>query len=294
MDFIKSKRFKNQFWGYFFILPGLIFFIIFVVVPLISSLFLSLYSYNSLQYKWIGFKNYIDLINDVIFHKALINTFVFVLWIVPLTMVFSLLISILILRKTEKLQSFFKASFYLSVVVSVVSISLVWNWIYNPAYGFANYLLSLIGIDPVNWLGNPKYVIASISLIVIIYSLGQPIILYTASLGALPDTYFEAAEIDGANEWQKFFKVTFPLLLPTTLYIFITTTVGAFQTFVLVHLLTGGGPNYASTTVLYLMYKTAFSYTDFGLASAMGIVLFVIVAGFSAIQFKLFSSSVEY
>lgn len=289
-----SNKVKEQFWGYFFIIPGLFFFIVFVVYPLIESLGLSLYSYNLETYTWVGFQNYVNLFKDEVFLRSILNTFLFVLYIVPATIIFSLLFAVLVIDKSPKVQTFFRAAFYLPVVISIVSVSLVWNNLYNPAYGILNYLLSLFGAQPISWLGNAKLVIPALSLVILTYTMGQPIILNLAALGGIPVTYYEASDIDGASGWQKFWRITLPLLKPTTLYIFVTTTISAFQVFAIINLMTSGGPNYASSTVLYLIYRQAFYYNDFGLASTMGVILFVCVALFSVFQFKLFSDTVEY
>ncbi|HHW31581.1 MAG TPA: sugar ABC transporter permease [Clostridiaceae bacterium] len=292
--FVKSNIFYEQVWGYIFILPSLIFFIIFVIYPVIEALILSLYQYSLQGSKWVGLANYATIFKDSVFIKSLINTFLFVLYIVPTTVILSIVIAVLIYDKSPRAQTFFRASFYLPVVISIVSVSLVWRNIYHNLYGILNYVLSFIGIDPINWLGDPKYVIPSLSIVVLTYSLGQPIILYLAALGGIPQTYYEAADIDGASGIAKFWNITVPLLTPTTLYIFVTTTIGAFQVFAVVNLMTSGGPNYASNTVLFLIYKTAFTYNDFSLASTMGVIMFVCVAIFAVIQFKMFSSQVEY
>jgi multiple sugar transport system permease protein len=236
----------------------------------------------------------LSLAKDEVFIKSIVNTFLFVLYIVPATVVFSLLFAVLIIEKSPKVQTFFRAAFYLPVVISIVSVSLVWNNLYNPAYGVLNYLISLFGVQPISWLGDKNLVIPALSLVVLTYTMGQPIILNLAALGGIPITYYEASDIDGANSWSKFWHITLPLLKPTTLYIFVTTTISAFQVFAIINLMTSGGPNYASSTVLYLIYRMAFYYNDLGVASTMGVILFVFVALFSIVQFKLFSESVEY
>lgn len=293
-NFSSSSKVKEQFWGYFFVIPGLFFFVLFVVYPLLESIWLSFNSYDLRDYTFVGLKNYISLFKDDVFLKSIVNTFLFVLYIVPATVVFSLLLAVLIIEKSPGAQTFFRAAFYLPVVISIVSVSLVWNNLYSPAYGILNYILSLFGAPPVSWLGNSSLVIPSLSLVILTYTMGQPIILNLAALGGIPVTYYEASDIDGASSWHKFWKITVPLLKPTTLYIFVTTTISAFQVFAIINLMTSGGPNYASSTVLFLIYRMAFYYNDFGMASTMGVILFLCVALFSVLQFKLFSESVEY
>ena len=293
---LSCNSFKEQLSGYIFILPGLFFFALFVVYPLIYSLILSLltYHFNSNTYSWVGLGNYVDLFKDKVFIKSLINTFLFVLGVVPTTVISSMLFAVIIIDKTPRMQTLFRAIFYLPVVLSVVSVSLVWNNIYNSAYGVLNYFLNVLGGQSINWLGNPNTVIIALSIVILSFSMGQPIILNIAALGGIPITYYEAADLDGAGKWLKFWNITVPLLKPTTLYVFVTTTIGSFQIFAIINLMTYGGPNYSSSTVLYMVYKAAFSYNDFTGASTMGVILFICCAVFSIFQFKLLSDSVEY
>jgi len=267
-----------------------------MVYPLIEAVILSFHSFrlNAESMKFIGFENYIRILKDPVFIKSLLNTFIIVLLVVPVTEIISLLLSELLIERSPKSQTFFRIAFYLPVVLSVVTISLVWKNMYSQAYGILNYLLSLIGIEPVNWLGNPRLVKFSLSVVIITFTLGQPIVLNLAALGSIPVTYYEAAYIDGASNWDRFWKITLPLIKPTTLYIIVTTTIKAFQVFGIIKIMTGGGPNYASSTVQYLIYERAFTFNDLAIASTMGVILFIVVAIFSAVQFKLMSGSVEY
>jgi len=199
-----------------------------------------------------------------------------------------------ILKKKRIAQNFFRASFYLPSVISIVSISLVWRNLYNYHYGIINFVLTKLNIPEVNWLGNTNIVIISLSIIVVTINLGMPLILYLAALSGIPDCYHEAADIDGAGAWFKFRKITIPFIMPTTLYIFVTVTIASFQVFGVIDLITAGGPAYGSTTVMYYLYKTAFSFNNFNKASAMGVILFFCIAVFAIIQFRGLSKSFEY
>jgi len=272
----------------------MVFFIAFVVFPLIDSFSMSLHSKVSQKDVFVGFANFLQLFGDAPFLKSFLNTFKFVIIIVPMVLGLSLALASVIIEKAARVQTFFRAAFYLPVVISIVSISLVWKSMYNFVYGMLNYLLKAIGMAQVNWLGDVNIVILSLSVVILTSSLGQPIILFLAALGGIPATYYEAADIDGAGAWQKFRRITIPLVMPTTLYVLTTTTIAAFQTFSVINLMTGGGPSYASSTALFLIYKTAFLYGNFNLASTMGVVLFLCVALLGAVQFQFFSKSVEY
>jgi multiple sugar transport system permease protein len=289
-----SSRLYKEFWGYFFIAPFLLLFLLLEIYPFLDAIYMSLFDYGIGRKEWVGLDNYVYLLKDEVFRRAILNTFIIVLGVVPLSVVISLLLASLIIHKSAALASFFRASFYLPIVTSQVILSITWLWIYNPVSGVANYGLSVLGIKPVMWLSDETFALPAIILVIITWVVGQPIILYLAALGNIPPTYYEAASIDGASPWRQFWNITLPLLKPTTLYVVVTSTIGAFQTFVVVQLLTGGGPSYGTTTIMYLLYETAFKYGKLGVASAMGVVLAIMICIFSVIQFKFFKTDVEY
>ncbi|NLP45897.1 MAG: sugar ABC transporter permease [Epulopiscium sp.] len=292
----KKNQWKYKEWisGYLFLLPALIFFLGFVVYPMIKGIYLSFFDYTATQYRFIGLENYRILFHDSIFKKSLWNTIIIVICTVPLVVVFSLFISIIIYNKSSFTRSFYRAAFYLPTISSIVTISVIWSWIYHPTYGILNYLTSLFGIKPISWLGHEKFALPALILVIFTTAVGQPIILYIAALGNVPRAYKEAAAIDGATRWQQFKHITWPLIMPTSLYIIIITTINSFQTFGVVQLLSGGGPMYRTSTVLFQLYQTAFQFQNFGIASAMGIILAIIAIFISILQFKYFSSDVEY
>ncbi|MDF2647908.1 MAG: permease component of ABC-type sugar transporter [Paenibacillus sp.] len=289
-----ASRGYREFWGFFFIAPFLLVFIAFEVYPFLDALYLSLFDYGIGRKEWIGFGNYATLLQDHVFLRSIFNTFLLVLGVVPLSVLFSIIAASLIIGKSSAVASFFRASFYLPIVTSQVILSVTWLWIYNPVSGIGNYTLSLFGIKPIMWLSDSNVSLIAVIIVVITWCVGQPIILYLAAFGNIPSYYYEAASVDGASDWRKFWSISLPLLKPTTLYVIVTSTIGAFQTFVVVQLLTGGGPSYSTTTIMYLLYETAFKYGDLGLASAMGVVLAILISIFSIIQFKLFKTDVEY
>jgi multiple sugar transport system permease protein len=238
--------------------------------------------------------NFVSIFKDSLFLNSVLTTLKFALVIVPVTIVLSLLIANMISSMRTGAQSFFKSSFYLPAVTSTVSLTIVWKWIYNPNYGLLNYLCSLLGINPVDWFGNAANAILALSIIVITTAVGQPVILYSAAILGIPATYYEAADLDGASNLKKLINITLPLLKPTTLYIMITTTIGSLQIFEVVILMTAGGPQYGTNTIMYLLYNTAFEYTKMGLASAMGIVMFILISIMALFQFKFLSSDIQY
>jgi multiple sugar transport system permease protein len=191
-------------------------------------------------------------------------------------------------------QSLFRGAFYLPYVTSIIVISLVWIYIFQPEYGFLNWLLGLFGIPRVLWLQDPNIALWSLILSTILVVPGTGVVLYSASIGSIPRELYEAAEVEGASAVQKWWRITVPLLKPTTLYLMVIYTIAGFQVFERVYIMTGGGPINRTTTIVQLIYMTAFSDFNFGRASAQALVLFAIIAIFSFVQFRFLSTDVEY
>jgi multiple sugar transport system permease protein len=278
--------------AYLFLLPSLIFFIGFVIIPMVLCVITSFY--DSTMGKdtvdvFIGLKNYVDLANDSIFIRALANTFIIVIVSVPTVCVFSLWIASAIYKLKGPLLSIFRCIFYLPVVTGSVAVTVVWKWMFNNYYGIFNYVGKTLGIldKNINWLGDEKYALWCIILILFTTSVGQPIVLYVSALGNVDPSLTEAAEVDGANQFQLFWKIKWPLIMPTTLYILVITTINSFQCFALIQLLTSGGPNHSTDTVMYYIYYTAFKLYKYGYGNAMGVVLAIFIAALSALQFWL-------
>ncbi|MCM3634253.1 carbohydrate ABC transporter permease [Paenibacillus camelliae] len=293
---LKSRRRFKKEWitSYLFLLPALAFFIMFVVYPMIHGIYISFFDYSLTNFKFVGLQNFKELLQSSNFHQSVINTVVLVLVAVPVVIAFSIFVAMTIYKKKEWLRSLFRGIFYLPAVTSVVSVTVVWNWIYHPNFGILNYLTGLVGMKPMFWLGDPKTALMAITVILITTSVGQPIILYVAALGNIPISYIEAAQLDRASSGQIFTKIIWPMLMPTNLYVIVITTINTFQCFSLIQLLTSGGPLYKTSTVMYSVYEQAFTFGNFGMASAMGVMLAVIIGAISIIQFKFFGSDVEY
>ena len=185
--------------------------------------------------------------------------------------------------------SLFRCIFYLPVVTGSVAVTVVWKWMYDNYVGVFNYVLTHVGLIErnINWLGDEKYALWCIILILFTTSVGQPIVLYVSALGNVDQSLVEAAEVDGANSMQVFWKIKWPQMMPTTLYILVITTINSFQCFALIQLLTSGGPSNSTSTIMYYIFYMVYRYNDFGYANAMGVVLAIIIAIFSAIQFKV-------
>lgn len=289
-------RVRETIVSYIFLLPALGFFFLFVVYPMCRGVFTSFFNYTMSQMDFIGLKNYVELFGNENFLKSLRNTVLLVIGVVPLIVVFSIFVSVTIYERNAWVRSLFRGIFYLPVVTGTVSIVVVWKWIFHPINGILNYvLMSMNLIDkPIMWLADKRFALIAILIVLLTTSVGQPIVLFVAALGNLDVSHLEAARIDGANEWQVFRHVKIPGIMPTMLYVVVITTINSFQCFSLIQLLTSGGPNYATSTIMYLLYETAFKQYRFGYANAMGVILAIIIAVISYLQFKFLGDDVNY
>ena len=277
--------------GYAFMLPSLVFFIGFVIIPRVMCVVTSFFdsTMGDTQDVFVGFANYVELVNDPIFRKALVNTLIIVVVSVPIVCVFSLWVATVIYDLKMWATSLFRIIFYLPVVTGSVAVTVVWKWMFNNYYGIFNYLGKASGLisQNINWLGDERFALGCIILILLTTSVGQPIVLYVSALGNVDQSLIEAAQVDGSTRSQVFWKIKWPQIMPTTLYILIITTINSFQCFALIQLLTSGGPNHATDTIMYYIYYTCFKLYRYGYANAMGVVLAIIIAIISAIQYKV-------
>lgn len=276
--------------AYLFLLPSLIFFVGFVILPMFICIYTSFFDSTmgkDVKDVFIGFDNYTNLFSDKVFLKALANTFLIVVVSVPVVAIFSLWVSSAIYNMNGKLLSIFRVIFYLPVVTGSVAVTVVWKWIFNNYYGVANYLGKTTGLidKNINWLGDERFALWCIILILFTTSVGQPIVLYVAALGNVDLSYIEAAQVDGATPFQIFWRIKWANIMPTTLYILVITTINSFQCFALIQLLTSGGPNHSTDTVMYYIYYTAFKLYKYGYGNAMGVVLAIFIGLLSAVQF---------
>ena len=275
--------------SYLFLLPALFFFVCFVVTPMAMGVVTSLTDSHMRGGSLVRLKNYVDLFQDPVFLKSMVNTVIIVVVSVPVVTVFSLWVGSAIYEMRASARSFFRCVFYLPVVTGSVAVVVVWRWMFHTYNGLFNHLLTGAGIldRGFSFLGDPRTALACVILILFTTSIGQPIVLYVAALGNVDSSMVEAAEVDGATRMQIFWRIKWPAIMPTTLYVVVITTINSFQCFALIQLLTSGGPNYATSTVMYYLYETAFQQYQYGYADAMGVVLAIVIALFSALQFKV-------
>ena len=275
--------------SYLFLAPFLLFFVGFVLYPMFMCVYTSFFDATmGREDIFIGFDNYTKLFNDPVFWKGLKNTLIIVVVSVPVTCAFSLWVASAISRMPVAATSAFRCIFYLPVVTGSVAVTMVWKWMFNNYYGVLNYLGTETGLlsENLNWLGDPKYALGCIIMILLTTSVGQPIVLYVSALDNVDKSLVEAAEVDGATRMQTFWKIKWPQMMPTTLYILVITTINSFQCFALIQLLTSGGPNNSTMTIMYYIYYNAFKLYKYGYGSAMGVILAIIIAILSAVQFK--------
>ncbi len=296
MKKVNKIRMRETIVSYCFLAPVLVFFIVFILVPMVMGLVTSFFNYTMTDFSFVGFDNYVRMFKDEVFTKSLINTLIIVVGSVPVVVGFSLFVASQTYEKNVFVRSFFRCVFFLPVVTGSVAVTVVWKWIYDPLSGILNYILKAGNIidQNISWLGDKRYALAAIIVILLTTSVGQPIILYIASMGNVDKSLVEAARVDGAKEYQVFWKIKWPYLLPTTLYIVVITTINSFQCFALIQLLTSGGPNYSTSTIMYYLYEKAFKLSEYGYANTMGVFLAVLIGLISFAQFKILGNDVEY
>ena len=277
--------------AYLFLLPALFFFVGFVITPMVMGILTSFTDAslaNGNQGTFVGLQNYVRLFQDPVFRKSALNTVIIVVVAVPTVTAFSLWVGSAIYKMRSSVRSFFRCVFYLPVVTGSVAVVVVLKWRFDKYDGLFNYIIEAFGGKGLAWTGDPKLALWCIILILFTTSIGQPIVLYVAALGNVDQSLVEAAQVDGATDLQVFWKIKWPSIMPTTLYVAVITTINSFQCFALIQLLTSGGPNYSTSTIMYYLYEIAFRTTkEFGYADAMGVVLAIVIALFSALQFKV-------
>ncbi len=277
---------KRVLHPYLFIAPVVLLFGLFRVLPSIQTLLYSLYKVELLRgrFTFLGLENFTALLEDQIFRETMVNTFIYVAAIVPISAGLALVLAVLFTVQF-RLQELFKAVYFAPMVTSTVAAAMVWWWMYNPQFGILNVLLRLLHLPPQPWLMSSHTALGSIIIFSVWKTVGYNMIIYIAGLQAIPPQFYEAAVIDGAGTLQQFRRITIPLLAPTTTFILIYNTILAFQVFDQVFVLTGGGPANATNVVVLELYRQAFQRYNFGYASAEAMVLFLIIMGITVLQF---------
>lgn len=281
----RKSKLENDNVGYLLIAPFYVFTVIFILLPILMNIALSFTNYDLLSMSFIGFRNYKNLFGDEYFIISLKNTFVYTGVTLAFLMVLGLAIAI-ILKKSIFGLKFFRTSFYIPYITSMVAISMIWLWMYEPSHGIFNVLLGFFGIKGKLWLYDANTALGSIIVMSIWKSVGYNMVIYLAGLNAIPGYLYEAAAIDGANSFKQFIHITLPMLSPVTFFLIITGLINNFKVFEQVNIMTNGGPMNATTTIVHQIYNRAFQEFRMGYAASMAIFLLFIVAIITIISFR--------
>ena len=279
---------------YVMIAPAMIISAVFMIYPIIYMVYLSFFKWNMIgDMKYIGLENYLSLLADSDFIKVLLNTCQFTVGTVAGFIIFGLLLA-LYLNKNTKINRFLQSVVFTPYVVSLVSIAFIWMWIMDDNLGLLNYVLNFFGIDSVKWLSDPKIAMWSLVLVNIWKGTGYYALIFLSALQSIPSYLYEAAELDRAGRITTFFKITLPMLSPTMFFLVLTGTIASFKVFETINIMTLGGPGNATNTLVYYIYEYGFKYYKIGYASAVGVVLMVIVGLLTLIYFGVLQKKVHY
>lgn len=296
---IEYRRGKSySFKAFFYLMPALLIIGAFKIYPIIKALSMSFYtdySYIQNEVYAIGFDNFQYILKDPDFYLALRNTFIFVLGVVPLSMVVSLGLALL-LNKASMLKKFFRGVYFLPFVTSTVAVAMVWQWMFNSQYGLVNHFLSYFGITEIRWLTTPSLTLPVLILFSIWKGMGFWIIIFLAGLQNIDETYYKVARIDGASVFQRFRYITLPLLAPTLVFVMITSFIGAFKIFDEVYVLynSTSGPLKSGLTIVYYIFMKFYQNWEFTNAAAASLIFFIIVLTFTLMQLKITRNRITY
>lgn len=279
--------------AWLFLAPALAVIMVFFVIPVMAAFALSftdfdIYALGNPDYiRFIGFSNYLRVIETPLFWIALKNTFYFVLVGGPLSVAVSLGTALMLNSKLAVFKSVFRTVFFLPVVSSLIAVAIIWRYLYHPSHGLLNYVLSLVDIAPVDWLGNANVAMPAIIIMAVWKNFGYNMLIFIAGLQNISEDLYEAAHLDGATWWQRFREITLPMLKPTTVFVVMITIIGYFQLFAEPYVMTQGGPLNSTTSIVLLMYEQGFRWWSMGYAAAIAFVLFIIILFFTLIQMLL-------
>lgn len=276
---------------YLFLIPAGIILMLFFFIPFFESFLLSFQSYRQDIYnpQWIGLDNYFELFNSPVFWKTLINTFIFLIGAVPVLVVLPLIIAVAVNQKLRGIN-IYRVLIYIPVIVSLVVAGIAWKWLYASS-GLLNYLMSLIHVGKIGWLTDPKIAIYSVIAVTVWKGLGYYMVVYLSALTTVPKELYEAADIDGASEIKKHLNVTVPCLMPAIALVSTISAISAMKIFVEIYIMTNGGPMNSTKTIVYYIYQRAFENLDLGYASAVGVVLLILIMILSVINIKFFENN---
>lgn len=294
------KSFLANKTPYFFIAPAIILLSLFSILPIFVALFISFTDLDLVGIadwslvSFVGLENYKEVVSDPIFVKSILNTLFYVVIGVPLVIVLSLAIALMINFGKARIFKAFRVVFYMPSITNVVAVAVVWSYLYNPHLGLFNYLLNLFHLPDVPWLQDPTIAKISLILLALWRAIGLNMIIFLAALQGIPKTYYEAAQLDGANNWKQLTKITIPLLRYAIFFVSITTMIGWLQFFEEPFVMTNGGPLDSTTSVALFIYRNGFQFSNFGYAAAGSFLLFIAIIIITMIQFKIQNKQQDY
>jgi multiple sugar transport system permease protein len=283
-------RFDRAAW--WFVAPALLVIAIFFFLPIVAAFLISLTDFDIYaladlaNLRFVGIGNYLKLLQTPPFWQALGNTLYFVGAGVPLSIAASLGAALLLHSRLARFKPFFRTALFAPVVTTLVAVAVIWRYLFNTRYGLLNYALGGLGIDPIDWLGDPHWAMPAIILFAVWKNFGYNMIIFLAGLQSIPEELYEAARIDGASVWRQFASVTLPMLSPVVMLVGILTIAGYFQLFAEPYVMTQGGPLQSTVSVLYFMYEEGFKWWNLGSASAVAFVLFLLIFAVTALQLR--------
>ncbi|NJN17461.1 MAG: sugar ABC transporter permease [Oscillochloris sp.] len=296
----RLRRFVRRYgWSYAFVLPSLITFSLFTLIPVLWSFVISFQRFSLArggrwQDPW--YENYVDAFTKQggVFVIAIQNTLIFSAFTVIANILFGLILASLIQPLSNYLKTFFRAAYYLPAVTSTLIIGMTWRYIFNAQWGFANWILRMVGLEPVRWLSNPDIALTSVTLSAVLTMPATAVVLFSAAMGSVPTEYYEAAELDGAGPIRRWWSITLPLVKSTTLYLVVLYTIASFEVFDRVYAMVPSGVANSTQTIVTQIYNNGFKELDFGVASAQAFILFLMIAVLAVVQFRALRSDVEY
>ncbi len=280
-------------WALFFLAPSLVGFLLFTLGPVVASLVLSTTQWDLIgSPHFVGLRNYREILGDAVFGRVAVNTVAYSGGVVPLLLVVSLALA-LVLNREFRGRTLYRTVFFMPVVSSTVAVAMVWRWIYAP-FGAINAGLTALGLPAIEWLTSTRWAMPSVILMSVWQSMGYSMVIFLAGLQGIPQHLYDAAAVDGATGWRRFRYITLPLLSPTTFFVVVMAVITTFQVFGQVYILTGGGPAFATSTIVYYIYERAFLSLHMGYASALAWVLFAAIFGLTLAQIRLQRRWVTY
>lgn len=283
----KKEKLKRSLAPYLFVLPNFVIFLTFIVIPAFVGFVYSFHEYDGLnEMEFLGLQNYAAVLANGEFWASLGRTGLYAAVVVPGIYALSLGIALLLIREV-RLKGLFRASIYWPTMISYIIVGLTWKWIFGDSFGILNHILNTLGFGSIGWLTDPFYANLSVIIATLWSRVGFFMVIFIAGLQSIPVDMYEASSLDGASRWKTFRDITLPMLKPTSLLVFMVALIDAFKAYPLMFALTGGGPGKETTFIVQYIYEIGFSKQELGMASAMSVILFVIIGAFTALQFRL-------